>query len=329
MRLYIFFTLVGFTLMTMIWIVAFYYQLGVPARPGTEVAWISAAYAQKMSAANAIKSRKILIVGGSSALFGISAAQIEQAINIPTINFGVHALMGLEQNLERAKLVAKPNDIILLALEYVQYKYNHHLNQVEITSILVQDPANFHNLPIAKKIEIMFSIPLKELLRRIYMRIHPPVLLLGTRSDLIAYNPESFNKNGDVTLNKKIHKTQKQLQARSNPERHKNFDKNATAWGIITDFYNWCKKNKIKIIVTFPSFLYHQAYNSKDEKEFFDYVLKFYKNLGVDILGTPYDFMYDNQFFYDSNYHLNDVGTRKHTNSIIMLLKELIKKNKL
>jgi hypothetical protein len=323
MKHYIFSTIVGFTLMTTIWIVAFYYQLGVPARPGTDAAWISATYAKKISAANAINSRKILIVAGSSALFGISAAQIEQAINIPTINFGVHALMGLEQNLERAKLVAKPDDIILLALEYVQYKYNGHLNQVEIINIIAQDPANFHNLSINKKIEIMFSIPLKELLRRIYMRIYPPSLLLGQYTERIAYDPENFNKNGDVTLNKK---KQKQLNALYNPERYKNFDKNATAWGIIADFYNWCKKNKIKVIVTFPSFLYHPDYNSKEEKEFFDYIVKYYQNLGVDILGTPYDFMYDNQFFYDSNYHLNDVGTRKHTNSIIVLLKELIKK---
>ncbi len=66
--------------------------------------------------------KKILIVAGSNALFGISAKSITQATGIKTINLGSHAGLGGEYILNWADKFIRKDDIILMPLEYDLYE---------------------------------------------------------------------------------------------------------------------------------------------------------------------------------------------------------------
>jgi hypothetical protein len=65
--------------------------------------WVEGSYRIKEKAALAIKKPKIVIAGGSSVHFGVRAKMIEQTFKVPTINFGVMALMELDYILYRLK----------------------------------------------------------------------------------------------------------------------------------------------------------------------------------------------------------------------------------
>jgi len=88
------------------------------------------AYENKKAYLKQITKPKIVVVGGSSALFGIDAQQIESSTGIPTVNMGVFASLGIDYMLDKAKKVLKPGDIIVTSIEYPLY-YQTHEQQLE------------------------------------------------------------------------------------------------------------------------------------------------------------------------------------------------------
>jgi hypothetical protein len=94
--------------------------------------WVRELMIIKHSFAKKIDSRKIILVGGSSVLFGIDADQIERSLGIPCLNYGLHAAMRLEWLLEEVKEVAKPGDIIIIALEPAYYTRTSDWNEWQL-----------------------------------------------------------------------------------------------------------------------------------------------------------------------------------------------------
>ena len=61
---------------------------------------------------------RLLVVGGSSALFGINAQLIEKETGHPTVNMGTLLGLNLDYRFYLIKKIARPGDTILLACEY-------------------------------------------------------------------------------------------------------------------------------------------------------------------------------------------------------------------
>jgi hypothetical protein len=60
----------------------------------------------------------LIIIGGSSNAFGIDSKEIQKALNIPVMNFGVHGDFGSEFYYSEAKKEAKSGDVVLANIEY-------------------------------------------------------------------------------------------------------------------------------------------------------------------------------------------------------------------
>ena len=72
----------------LLWSMLVYVQIGVPTESSRQLYEVSI---QKLSYANMITKRKLMIVSGSNSTYGISAAMIQQSLHIPTVNMGVSA----------------------------------------------------------------------------------------------------------------------------------------------------------------------------------------------------------------------------------------------
>jgi len=70
---------------------------------------------KKMRLAAQTGSPKLLLVGGSATLFGVSAREIQNQTGFRTINLGTHASLGTSYILYLAQEAAKPGDTVLLA----------------------------------------------------------------------------------------------------------------------------------------------------------------------------------------------------------------------
>ena len=108
----------GFVLAAAVYFGLFFLQLGVPT---SHSVWLNVIIEKKGAAAAAIAKPKLLVVAGSSAFYGISAAEIERQTGFPAYNFGTNAALGCEYLLHRARKVSRPGDVVLLAFEYETY----------------------------------------------------------------------------------------------------------------------------------------------------------------------------------------------------------------
>lgn len=82
---------------------------------------------------------KIIIAGGSSALFGIDAEFASKQLDMPVINFGLHAGLKLEKILQEVSTVVEKGDILVLPLEPPYYDCNEKLSAWQVENIIGWD----------------------------------------------------------------------------------------------------------------------------------------------------------------------------------------------
>lgn len=90
--------------------------LGVHAAPPAEY-WVGESLRVKLEFAKAQSSPRVIFLGGSTTLFSVDAARVEEALGRPAMNFGLSAGMRLDRLFMIARETARPGDLIVLALE--------------------------------------------------------------------------------------------------------------------------------------------------------------------------------------------------------------------
>jgi hypothetical protein len=130
--------------------------------------------------------QKIILIGGSSVGWGLSAEKIQKATNITTINLGHHAGFGLLDYQEFIISCLNPNDIIIFSPEWNFYDKPDDYDTATLDDLYT----NTTYLKITKK--SLFTKIKSTLLRKISLstnKNHDP-------DNPYVYN--CFNKNGDV-----------------------------------------------------------------------------------------------------------------------------------
>src|SRR5438105_4157685 len=95
-----------------------FFLIGLSEKPIAAPSDFMAAIIDKHKQIDIIKSPKIILGGGSNLAFGIDSKKLETAFNMPVINMGLHAGLGLTFILNELKYSIKKNDIVFLSIEY-------------------------------------------------------------------------------------------------------------------------------------------------------------------------------------------------------------------
>lgn len=274
--------------------------------------WVANSFVKKDAYAMSINKPKIVFSGGSNVLFGIETHYIEKFFNIPTVNFGLNAGLKTDYLIYRTKQILNNGDIVILPLEYENFTWSGSQSKMRINHILTHDKTFFNEqMSIKDQLLMLYSIKPYDLLKS--------KLVKNDKNK--EYDSKTLNKNGDETK--------------------KNFLKESLKKTIITpfkitDFYEskglieikkfnkWCKKNNINLYLTFPNTVKLSEYNNIKYKEYFANLLNYFKTNDIKIIGKPLDFMFPLDFFYDSTYHLNEVGSKIRTEQFIKMMLPII-----
>ena len=262
-------------------------------------------------------SPKLIMFGGSNVLFGVSAKEAENKLNIPTMNYASHADVG-DYVFEKIKRASKPGDVIVMALEYEYYWYDRKFvfekQSTKERYILSHDRDYYDSLSPGEKLNILL-VGIEDLSINVRARLgnlsgyYP--LTLNEWGDI---NNESFEFGENVTFRPKI------IAFPDDFER--NFYK-ADGVKALTELSRWSRQNNITIIASFPATVYFEEYDSPDYLKSFQRIELFYRELNITAIGTPYDFFYDIDNFYDTQYHLNSEYKLNRTRFLASKLREL------
>lgn len=98
-------------------------------------------HVDKIRAAEAIAGPRILIVGDSSASFGLSAGIVESIVGMPCVNLAVHGALDAAFPLAEAARIARAGDVVVLAFNWrFLAKKNVGWSGALGASVLLEDP---------------------------------------------------------------------------------------------------------------------------------------------------------------------------------------------
>ncbi len=309
---------VGFFLAFLLFISAVFFQINVPTESSR---WIYEIYQIKSNIADSISTPKLVIISGSNSLFSISCKTIKEEINIDCLNGGTHAGLQLDYILDSSKKWLNKNDIVILPFEYEMYQYEGKPSNLLIDYVLSRDSQYLLSVDFLTKLKFITGVSFDRLEKGILSKFN-----ISTKSWDSFYKSENLNKYGDETSNKisNIKKKQKLAVAKLKPQKPFTYQENAYSRKVIKDFVDYARQNDIQVFATWPSTVWFDVYQDTRQDEF-NSIREFYDSINVPVLGNPEDFMYDKSMFFDSIYHLNDLGVKETTQKLIKLLNPYLK----
>jgi hypothetical protein len=261
-------------------------------------------------------SPRIIIVGGSNVSLGISAKQLSEEFHRPAINMGLNGGIGLRLMLQQIKPYIQPGDIILVSPEYEQFFSNTFNGQgTALVQLVYHSPRTLWYLDSPYQYaEIIKYLPVflqhrMAFLFKYYIQSKQNVMIGNNQ-----YKTD-FNANGDAVF-------------------HYNLPSPGFVvkyWKIMNDydtkpvsymnrFKQYTDSKHAKIYFLFPGYA-KSEYEKNDTKIqlLYRYMEKQSK---VEILGLPQDFVYPDDYFFDTVYHLKKAGITQRTQQVSQLLKE-------
>ena len=134
---------------TITYLVLFFSQFGASVEAEW---WVRDMYWVKDSIAEKIHTKKIIIIGGSNALFGISGELLEKKLNLPMVNLAGHG--GLDIDFYRFKIdqFVGPGDLVIIPLEAEYYSRNKGYSEWFLNNIMAWGKNYFLSLGFLEKI---------------------------------------------------------------------------------------------------------------------------------------------------------------------------------
>ena len=301
----------GFLIVLGFYAAVFYLNLGVPTASSQ---WCYEIYEKKRLAAEKITSPKLLLVGGSGALFGLNARKIQVETGFPTINFGTHAGLRINYILSQARQVARPGDTVLLCLEYELYTYGRNsMDDSLVDYIVSRDPTYFYDLPLAIKWSVFMAISDERLWYGLKNRRQPD-RYLGTG----AYDSKYINDWGDLTYHpKNSQQTNAVLAFRWKETLSEDLSDHPAGFDSIASFCEWARTNHIRVLATFPNIYQRPEFYLPPAQRTAKTIGNFFEGLDIPMLGDYTEAVLPLDQFYDTIYHLTDEASLTRTQQLL------------
>lgn len=311
----------GLLLMFGLALTAFYLNLGVPSGASR---WAYEMNERKWRMAEKAAPPKLLIVGGSASLFGISARQIQEQTDRSTISLATHAALGTPYILHLAERAAKPGDTVLLVLEYELYNYGK-LNEPWVHGLLVdyvvsRDPAFFHNLSLPEQWNIFMLTSIGRLVDGLKNRFRAERPF--NDADVGVYSLQNLNEWGDLTH----HSRAKRLAQREGIRQPKTtlvrgLAEHPPGFGPIEQFCRWAQTNHVRVLATFPNLCDNPAYHQPPAQRSAKIIEEFFASLGVPVMGDYTEALLPEDEMLDTEYHPTEEAAAARTARLINKLK--------
>lgn len=256
---------------------------------------------------NSIDSNRLILVGGSNLAFGLNGELMEQMLPINVANLGMHAGLSLKFMINQVSSLIKSGDIVILNLEYPLY-----LDDFEPDIDLIQ-----FTQEIYPKAEEYYPFNPLELFEARYVKFKKYFEEQELKTDAV-FNRKMFNKYGDNIghLNKPSLQKLIDRQPIGLIETDDSFD-------ILKNFFELCNAENVRVYITYPSYP-SSEFVGKNKERILQLHAKIKEELPqIKLLNTPDRYVFTDDFFYDTIYHLNAKGREKRTLLFIEDLKSV------
>lgn len=298
------------------------WQLGAPT---TTSYWSYDLNSRKQARAASIPDPKLLVIGGSGALFGINARILESELGVPTVNLSTHAALQVAYILTLARTAARPGDTVLLALEYELYEAgNSTMNQwadpLFIDFLMARDPAYFRSLPVGDQFDLSMRLSRDRLKRGLKSILRPPPP--PEFQEYTAYDSKNVDEYGDMTGHTRAripNRVTAEFDVR--PALTSELSNARSGMTEIQEFIDWSKAHGVRVLATFPNLCETPDYLAPKAQSTAEEITAFFQSRGVPMVGDYRGTLLPRADFYDTSYHLTEEAAAERTRRLATQLK--------
>jgi hypothetical protein len=302
--------------------------------------WVREMIIVKRALADSSSSPRIIVLGGSSALFGIDARQVTAETGVFTMNMGLHAAMRMDRLLAVGEETARRGDIFVLALEYTFYDCAEVLwTDWQIRNMLAWDRPYFDGLPLRSRLTGIFTAGGPELTisilagkigsslapRRFADRLNalePDEVIFAryrsgkSRTDHFSYSAYNIDDHGDILNNRGT-----SYWGAGVPATMPGPVCPAIA-GILSSFVGNLREKGARVVVAHTPYIVDDApapgWQEAEEAFLHDLVA-----VGVEVVDHREELFFPRTSFFNTSLHLNEDGRRERTKLFINDLRRL------
>lgn len=252
-------------------------------------------FVNAMSKLDTITVPKIIIIGGSGCGFGIDSKALSEHYDMPVINTGTHAGIGLRLQLEIFKKYISNDDIVLVVPEFSNFSKNYFWGgetTVRIFSSLYPD--GYRRCSVIQFLHLLTFTP-----KHFFNSIQAGLPLPES-----PYSKYALNEFGDVTnFNVRNHQ-----QLKLYPDlRHRN----PFVRKYLLEYYREVESSGAKMLLLPPSLALSNFENSR---LFINHLYEAYAS-GPEphFIALPDRYALPDSMYFDSPYHLTYEGVHYRT----------------
>lgn len=247
------------------------------------------------------KENKIIFIGGSSLAFGLRSDKLEEALGYKVINYGLYASLGTKVMMDLAYPSINSGDVVIIGPEINNETYSTNINYGVLNKCLENCKTLIRRLSPDDQVKTLIN------------KYPYYIEKIATNPNPVApYDLASFNEYGDiesdVVKNNILYSYYDDSQLVMPNKKLLNND----FIDMLNSYANNVKKKNAKIYFSYsPTNKLSLVDNDLNE---FETTLK--NKLNFDILGSVLNYTYHQDYFYDTNYHLNYTGSVLHTKNL-------------
>ncbi len=249
---------------------------------------------------NAIEEPKIVIVGGSSTAFGLDSALLEEHVGMPVVNFGLYATLGTKIMMDLSKSNINEGDIVILAPEMDEQTLSLYFNAEAALQGMESDWGMLKLIPEDNYSDLVGGIFDYATAKIKYHRE-------GLLDPAGVYNRDSFNEYGDIVYERPYNTmTLGYDPTKSILLTQELFDSEFVDY--VNDYTSWCAEQGATVYFSFCPMNASAMSPDNTEQTLFDFYQYLYEALDCQVISNVNDYIIEENYFYDSNFHLNDSG---------------------
>ena len=263
-----------------------------------------------------IPSPRLILIGGSNLAFSVDSERIENQIGMPVINMGLHATLGLRYMTDEIIPYIREGDVVIIVPEYAHFSsISLDGRPKELGTVIDLCPQCISRIltPIQISNYVVGNL---STLEHDLLRFLTDLVTDSDVETVNIYSRDSFNRFGDVIahLNQPvpgIMDVRGTLFSLLNPN---------TTILFLNSFQEQMTKKGALVFFMFPGIPEIDFKAAEIDYLAFQDILQ--TELDIPILGKVQDFVFPEDFFFDTVYHMNGVGRYYRTSRMIELIRE-------
>lgn len=257
--------------------------------------------------------RRIVLVGGSNLAFGVDSTILERATGCQVVNMGMNGYLGVKFMLEEIAPYLRPSDIVVTAFEHDNYHKSVRGTPADLLMIVKARPASFFRLDLSQRLEVIKAIPYvaqrkvfrltNDSLRTVFLQVYDPQVLTELDLDNIE-SVSGFTKHGDLVSHLGI-QWPYGIEDGADITR---LPRDADVIPLLQRFTLEFQARGIHMLVSHTSVM--KEYYARHQRTIDETYAIMRKSPPLVVLSPPAAYVYDEDLFFDTVYHLNARGRK-------------------